>query len=35
MNTECQREFVGVLNVTFDESLTNNKMGDVQVNLVK
>jgi hypothetical protein len=25
-NTECQREFFGVPNVTFDESLINNKI---------
>src|SRR6266581_8293182 len=34
-NTECQREFVGVLNVTFDESLTNDKIGNTQVSLIR
>jgi hypothetical protein len=34
-NTERQREFVGVLNVIFDESLTNNEFGNAQVSLIK
>jgi hypothetical protein len=27
--TECQRKFVGVVNVTFDKSLRNNKDGNI------
>ena len=34
-DTECQREFIGVLNVTFEESLTNDKIGDTPVSLTK
>jgi hypothetical protein len=34
-NTECQREFLSVLSVTFDESLANNEVGNTQVSLIK
>ena len=34
-NTECQREFVRVLKVTFDKPLSNNKIGNTQVSLIK
>jgi hypothetical protein len=29
-NTECQGECVGVLNVIFDEALTNNEIGNTR-----
>jgi hypothetical protein len=34
-NTECQREFLGVVDVTFDESLMNNEIVNTQVSLIK
>ena len=34
-NTERQGEFLGVLNVAFDKSLTNNEIGNAQVSLIK
>ena len=34
-NTECQSEFVGVLNITLDKSLTNNEIGNAQVSPIE
>jgi hypothetical protein len=33
-DAECQCEFIGVLNVTFNESLTNIEVGNTQASLI-